>query len=61
MPAFAAAALSAAGSMCSGASTGISTVSKPQDLNFLNNWTLSVLKGETKRKELIPKRMVVNE
>src|SRR4051794_25083783 len=58
-PAFSAAAFTFAGSMCDGSSIGISTVSKPQSLNFLKSFTLSVTKGETKRKELMPKRMGV--
>jgi len=59
IPAFSAAALRTAGLMCSGASTGISTVSKPHDLNVLNSFVLSVVKGETKRKEFMPKRIFV--
>src|SRR3954462_8869102 len=59
MPAFSAPAFTFAGSMCDGSSIGISTVSKPQSLNFLKSFTLSVTKGETKRNELMPKRMEV--
>src|SRR5829696_7057646 len=58
-PALSAAAFTFAGSMCDGSSIGISTESKPQSLNFLKSRVLSVVKGEVKRKVLMPKRIVV--
>src|SRR3954464_11001981 len=57
MPALSAAAFTLAGSMWLGSSIGISIVSKPQSLNFLKSFTLSLVNGEAKRKELRPKRM----
>src|SRR5438093_13585906 len=45
------------GSMCDVSSTGISTVSKPQRLNCLNSFVLSLVKGEVKRKVLMPIRI----
>jgi hypothetical protein len=53
-PALSAAAFTLAGSMCSGDSIGSSTVSKPHFLNLGKSFTLSVVNGETKRKELMP-------
>src|SRR5437016_14225901 len=47
-----------AGSICDKSSTGISTVSKPHFLNCLNNLVLWLVKGEVKRKVLIPIRIV---
>ena len=44
-PFFSAAARTFAGSICSSASTGISTVSKPHFLNFGKSFTLSVVNG----------------
>jgi hypothetical protein len=45
-PALSAAALTFFGSMCSRASTGISTVWKPHFLNLGKSFTLSLVKGE---------------
>jgi len=44
-PALSAAAFTFTGSMCSSASTGISTVSKPHFLNLGKSFTLSVVNG----------------
>src|SRR4051812_32222589 len=54
MPALAAAAFTFAVSMCDGSSMGISTVSKPQRLNVVKSFVLSVVNGEVKRKVLMP-------
>jgi hypothetical protein len=43
--------------MCSGASIGISTVSKPHFLKVLKRRVLSVVNGDVKRKELMPNLM----
>jgi hypothetical protein len=45
--------------MCSGASIGISIVSKPHFLNFGKRLVLFVVKGEVNRKVLIPNRIAV--
>src|SRR4051812_24823973 len=60
IPALSAAAFTAAGSMCDGSSIGISTVSKPHFLNVAKSLVLSVVNGETKRKELMPNLMMGN-
>src|SRR4051812_31844407 len=44
--------------MCDGSSTGISMVSKPHFLNCGNSFVLSFVKGEVKRKVLIPNLIV---
>src|SRR5690349_6603166 len=46
------------GSMWLGSSTGISTESKPHFLNWGKSLTESLVKGEVKRKVLIPSLMV---
>ena len=57
-PALSKAARTFTGSMCEGSSIGSSTESKPHFLNFANSFTLSVVNGETNRKELMPNLMV---
>ena len=56
-PCLSAAAFTLTGSMCSGASTGSSNVSKPHFLNLGNSFTDSVVNGEVNKKVLIPNRM----
>src|SRR5580698_2503592 len=46
------------GSICAGASMGISTVSNPQSLNMGNSLVLLVVKGEVNRKVFMPILMV---
>src|SRR5437899_9024567 len=46
-----------AGSMWAGSSMGISTVSKPQRLNCGKSLVLSLVKGDVKRKVLMPMRI----
>src|SRR2546427_564477 len=46
-----------AGSMWDGSSTGISMVSKPHFLKRGKSFVLSLVKGEVKRKVLIPNRI----
>src|ERR1043165_9573075 len=47
-----------AGSMWEGSSIGISMLSNPQRLNLGNSFVLSLVKGEVKRKVLMPNLIV---